>query len=495
MAVFALEDLQTSVEVMVFPKSMTDHGHKLVDDAIVTVRARVDGREDQPKLIAMEIEPFEPMSGEAFPLRVKVAAAALSEGLIDDLKRLLGEHPGDSPVLLHLGERRCCGCPRRGPSTSPPASSPSSACCSGPPRSWPERNLDPRVTVLEQVVRGLSSGSRVAPERRIYWTRGVRTTSDPGAGSECRSRSRPRTARRWGTPSSPSSRICARKGPCPTRSGVLSKQAEAWVLVTQARENDKLKGFSFSTLERIGGTPSVLIGLASIKRGSKRDTVLRAIIQDELRRAVLAFPDEDVLIGTRFTTAAGFEAFKALNDVVPRPDHKASGEERAWGRRLAKRFGGRHRRLRRPLVRGQGQRQPARGARPREPEARGASRPTWPPSSRASTPSGATRSWPSAGPWPKTSPSSRSRRSLGRSLRPSAGGGWCEPSPPTPVDPAVVDGLVDLARRAPSAGNSQGVAYVVLEGAEQTARYWDVALPAERARRRSAGPAWSTRRC
>jgi hypothetical protein len=24
---------------------------------------------------------------------------------------------------------------------------------------------------------------------------------------------------------------------------------------------------------------------------------------------------------------------------VPRPDHKASGEERAWGRRLAKRFG------------------------------------------------------------------------------------------------------------------------------------------------------------
>jgi DNA polymerase-3 subunit alpha len=106
MAVFALEDLQTSVEVMVFPKSMTDHGHKLADDAVVTIRARVDGRDDQPKLIAMEIEPFEPMSGEAFPLRVKVAPAALSEILIEDLKRLLGEHPGDSPVLLHLGEEK-----------------------------------------------------------------------------------------------------------------------------------------------------------------------------------------------------------------------------------------------------------------------------------------------------------------------------------------------------------------------------------------------------
>ncbi|MEO7428736.1 MAG: DNA polymerase III subunit alpha, partial [Acidimicrobiales bacterium] len=106
MAVFALEDLQTSVEVMVFPRTMTDHGHKLEDDAVVVVKARVDGRDDQPKLIAMDIEPFEPMSGEAFPLRVKVAAAALSEALIEELKRLLGAYPGDSPVLLHLGDKQ-----------------------------------------------------------------------------------------------------------------------------------------------------------------------------------------------------------------------------------------------------------------------------------------------------------------------------------------------------------------------------------------------------
>jgi hypothetical protein len=132
--------------------------------------------------------------------------------------------------------------------------------------------------------------------------------------------------------------LCA-EGPIPYEVGLLSKQAEAWVLTTQVRENGKLRGFAFSTLERIGGTPCVLIGLASISRGSKRDTVLRAMVQDQLRRAVLAFPDEDVLYGTRFTTPSGFEAFKALHDVVPRPDHKASGEERAWGRRLAKRFG------------------------------------------------------------------------------------------------------------------------------------------------------------
>lgn len=49
-----------------------------------------------------------------------------------------------------------------------------------------------------------------------------------------------------------------------------------------------------------------------------------------------------------------------------------------------------------------------------------------------------------------------------------------------PVAPAVVDGLIDLARRAPSAGNSQGMAYVVLTGADETVRYWDVTLPVER---------------
>ncbi|MEJ5254471.1 MAG: hypothetical protein WHS89_03905 [Acidimicrobiales bacterium] len=132
--------------------------------------------------------------------------------------------------------------------------------------------------------------------------------------------------------------LCA-EGPSRFEVGLLSKQAEAWVLVTLVRDGSSLKGFAFSTLERIGGTPAVLIGLASIKRTSKRDAVLRAVMTDLYRRAVLAFPDEDVLIGTRFTNAGGFEAFKNLNDVIPRPDHKATGEERAWGRRLAKRFG------------------------------------------------------------------------------------------------------------------------------------------------------------
>jgi hypothetical protein len=121
--------------------------------------------------------------------------------------------------------------------------------------------------------------------------------------------------------------------------GILSKQVEEWVLVTQVRDGTKLSAFSFCTLERIGGTPSVIIGMASVKRSPRRDAVLRCLVGEQLRRAVLAFPDEDVLVGTRLLDPSAFAAFEGLEDIVPRPGHKASGEERAWGRRLAKRFG------------------------------------------------------------------------------------------------------------------------------------------------------------
>ncbi len=48
-----------------------------------------------------------------------------------------------------------------------------------------------------------------------------------------------------------------------------------------------------------------------------------------------------------------------------------------------------------------------------------------------------------------------------------------------PVKPGVVDKICDLARRAPTAGNTAGVEFLVLEG-NDTAAYWDETLPPER---------------
>ncbi len=121
--------------------------------------------------------------------------------------------------------------------------------------------------------------------------------------------------------------------------GFLSKQREEWVLVTQAREGERLRGYSFETLERIGGTPSLLVGLMLIDRNAKADQTLRAILHDQFRRALLAFPDEDVLLGARLSSPDGLRAFHGLQDVVPRVGYRPTGEDRAWARRLAKRFG------------------------------------------------------------------------------------------------------------------------------------------------------------
>lgn len=131
--------------------------------------------------------------------------------------------------------------------------------------------------------------------------------------------------------------LCA-DGPNPFSVGLLSKQTELWVLATTAREKGRLKGFVFSTLERIGGTPSVLLAIGAVGRTSKRNTVLRALMSEIFHRALMAFPDEDVLVGSRFSEASGFELFQDLEEIVPRPEHRTSGEERAWGRRLFKRL-------------------------------------------------------------------------------------------------------------------------------------------------------------
>ncbi len=103
MAVFELEDLENSIEVMVFPRAMTEHGHKLVDDAVVVVFGRLDVREDVPKLIANEVDVLDTAEvSSAHPLQLKLSDRALTEDVLDHLKVVLLEHPGDSEVHICL---------------------------------------------------------------------------------------------------------------------------------------------------------------------------------------------------------------------------------------------------------------------------------------------------------------------------------------------------------------------------------------------------------
>jgi DNA polymerase-3 subunit alpha len=104
MATFTLEDLVSSIDVWVFPRTMTEVAHLLADDVVVCVKGRLDLREEPAKLVCMEIKRPELHTVDQ-PLHLILPVNALTDDRVESLKRLLSEHPGPSPVLLHVGAK------------------------------------------------------------------------------------------------------------------------------------------------------------------------------------------------------------------------------------------------------------------------------------------------------------------------------------------------------------------------------------------------------
>ncbi|HXW80603.1 MAG TPA: DNA polymerase III subunit alpha, partial [Acidimicrobiales bacterium] len=105
MATFVLEDLESSIEVFVFPRTMTETGHLLADDAVVCVRGRLDLRDEVPKLVCSEVKRPQLSLDGADPLEVVLPVNALDDRRVERLRELLREHPGASPVYLHVGSK------------------------------------------------------------------------------------------------------------------------------------------------------------------------------------------------------------------------------------------------------------------------------------------------------------------------------------------------------------------------------------------------------
>ena len=105
MATFMLEDLQGVIEVTVFPKTLEKYGHQIADDMLISVRGRMDAR-DETKVgfMATEIIVLEGLRSTQDSLHLKFNAHVMTEDLIAQLQTVLKEHPGDSPVMLHISE-------------------------------------------------------------------------------------------------------------------------------------------------------------------------------------------------------------------------------------------------------------------------------------------------------------------------------------------------------------------------------------------------------
>jgi len=100
MLFFQLEDLEGSVEVVTFSRTVQEVGPLIRDDAVLVVSGRVDQRGDDVKLIAQRIT--EPDLSPEEIVRLRIPAVRMSQDLVAELKGILANHPGKTPVYMHL---------------------------------------------------------------------------------------------------------------------------------------------------------------------------------------------------------------------------------------------------------------------------------------------------------------------------------------------------------------------------------------------------------
>ena len=101
MAVIVLEDLAGAIEIVVFPNSFDKFAPLLQRDAIVCVKGKVDLRDEDPKLVALEVwRPNLEAGGD--PLVLSLEAESCTPKVVERLKEVLSSHPGLTPVHLRL---------------------------------------------------------------------------------------------------------------------------------------------------------------------------------------------------------------------------------------------------------------------------------------------------------------------------------------------------------------------------------------------------------
>jgi DNA polymerase-3 subunit alpha len=101
-AIATLEDLESGIEVLFFPKTWAEVSEKVVRDQIVVVKGRISRRDDQPSLFGSEVTIPELTEGARGPVLVSMAAARCTPPVVERLREVLGSHPGTTEVHLKL---------------------------------------------------------------------------------------------------------------------------------------------------------------------------------------------------------------------------------------------------------------------------------------------------------------------------------------------------------------------------------------------------------
>ena len=101
-AIATLEDLESGIEVLFFPKTWAEVSEKVTRDQIVVVKGRISRRDDQPSLFGSEVTVPELTEGPRGPVLVSMPAARCTPPVVERLREVLGSHPGTTEVQLKL---------------------------------------------------------------------------------------------------------------------------------------------------------------------------------------------------------------------------------------------------------------------------------------------------------------------------------------------------------------------------------------------------------
>ncbi|HWG99294.1 MAG TPA: DNA polymerase III subunit alpha [Pilimelia sp.] len=98
-----LEDLGGAVEVLFFPNTYELVGQYIAEDAIVVVKGRVDRRDDQPRLMAMDLSiPDVSAPDDVKPVVLALPTSRCTPPVVERLREVLTSHPGAAEVHLKL---------------------------------------------------------------------------------------------------------------------------------------------------------------------------------------------------------------------------------------------------------------------------------------------------------------------------------------------------------------------------------------------------------
>ncbi len=101
-AMVTVEDLDGAIDVLLFPSAYQLASTLLVEDAIITVRGRLSRSKDQPELHGQEVSVPDISDGPSGPVVITLPSTRCTAPVVEQLRDVLGTHPGMTEVRLRL---------------------------------------------------------------------------------------------------------------------------------------------------------------------------------------------------------------------------------------------------------------------------------------------------------------------------------------------------------------------------------------------------------